>query len=518
MWTRLAKCVGVTLAGVLVSLIELFFQRQCDKRKGAPQPETASASPYSLEAAQSEPAKAPASVRQGPAAGREISEVEQVQRRIRSILNKLSQKNFDALYVQLLECCTKAADPAKSVEVVAREVFGKATGQHMLVGMYVDTCIRLHADLQKFAAGLEVCFRHSLLRQCEESFAKYLEPLEVDVQLSREEQYEALLKHKTGMLGNARFVAQLLRQKMLSPAVLLRCTDELLTVGSQETLETLSVFLETLGATFDTPDWKWFPRLVEVFEQVERLSKQPGQTPRIRCLLQDLLEHRQNSWGQPRTSSTSALSSKRRARATNSQRVQQPRGGAQPCRTTPGAEHVADLLLDSCDGQVDERIAPREGVRRRLRARQSQVVVPADGRCAIDRAGGTPAARTRRRTNEGRCGKHHCRFLVGIEHEGGFQVCRRLIGPGGENMKRILEHAPDAKIRIRGRGSNYLEGPDKVESSDPLMICVSSTSLESFERAAALVEELLEAVRAQHREFRSTRRYREPALAVQRLR
>lgn len=100
-------------------------------------------------------------------------------------------------------------------------------------------------------------------------------------------------------------------------------------------------------------------------------------------------------------------------------------------------------------------------------------------------------------------GKYLCRVKIGIEEDPRFQVCRRIIGPGGENMKRIVEsNGKDGsvKLRLRGKGSKYLEGPENKESSDPLMLCVSATTRKSFDRAAQAVESLLALV---HEDYRS---------------
>ncbi|CAE8649155.1 unnamed protein product, partial [Polarella glacialis] len=116
-------------------------------------------------------------------------------------------------------------------------------------------------------------------------------------------------------------------------------------------------------------------------------------------------------------------------------------------------------------------------------------------------------------------GKQLCRYPVGIEEDGAFRVCRRLIGPGGENMKHIVSSAGGGvavKLRLRGQGSKYLEGPKHEESSDPLMLCVSAESREAFAAATSLVEELLEQVHADYREFCKSRRKACPDLMIRR--
>jgi CRISPR/Cas system-associated endonuclease Cas1 len=65
-----------------------------------------------------------------------------------------------------------------------------------------------------------------------------------------------------------------------------------------------------------------------------------------------------------------------------------------------------------------------------------------------------------------------CRYDIQIENEKDFQVARRIIGSKGMNMKKIIESALEQigeknsnssneilKLRLRGRGSGYKEGP-----------------------------------------------------------
>jgi len=81
-------------------------------------------------------------------------------------------------------------------------------------------------------------------------------------------------------------------------------------------------------------------------------------------------------------------------------------------------------------------------------------------------------------------------------------------------MKCITSKAPEAKIRIRGTGSKYLEGPDHEESSDPLMICISATSQKDFDNAVSEVETLLHKVQSDYKSFCSSRGLPTPEIAV----
>jgi hypothetical protein len=96
--------------------------------------------------------------------------------------------------------------------------------------------------------------------------------------------------------------------------------------------------------------------------------------------------------------------------------------------------------------------------------------------------------------------KHTCRYMIGIPNDKEFQVVRQIIGAKGAHMKRIVKQS-DAKLRLRGVGSGYLEGASHKESSEPLQLCVSCTSADGYQTATHLVEELLERVYTDYRNF-----------------
>lgn len=99
--------------------------------------------------------------------------------------------------------------------------------------------------------------------------------------------------------------------------------------------------------------------------------------------------------------------------------------------------------------------------------------------------------------------KHQCQFFIGIEEESKFRVVRRIIGPAGANVKFIAEQAgPDTKLRLRGRGSKFFEGPEKQESPEPLMLCVSVPNRAAYEVVTGLVREQLERVYNEYDAFR----------------
>ena len=113
--------------------------------------------------------------------------------------------------------------------------------------------------------------------------------------------------------------------------------------------------------------------------------------------------------------------------------------------------------------------------------------------------------------------KFTCRYDIQIENEREFQVARRIIGSKGCHMKRILEEclacnnenkniSNDSanellKLRLRGRGSGYKEGPEQQESNESLHLCVSAKDELIYNGACLRVEQLLASIYKEYAEF-----------------
>jgi len=115
---------------------------------------------------------------------------------------------------------------------------------------------------------------------------------------------------------------------------------------------------------------------------------------------------------------------------------------------------------------------------------------------------------------KGSDGKAQCQFTIGIEEDSKFHVVKRIIGVGGANMKHIAEET-GAKLRLRGRGSKFLEGPARKESSDDLMLCISSHNTVCHADAKKLVSELLARIYEAYKVFCSNAGKVQPTLHIQ---
>jgi len=98
------------------------------------------------------------------------------------------------------------------------------------------------------------------------------------------------------------------------------------------------------------------------------------------------------------------------------------------------------------------------------------------------------------------CRKPQCQFFVGIEEDSKFKVVRRVLGPHGQHVKHIAEQT-GVKLRLRGRGSKFLEGPDQRESDEPLMLCLSAPDHATYAEAVRLTKLVLEDVYEDYRTY-----------------
>jgi hypothetical protein len=108
--------------------------------------------------------------------------------------------------------------------------------------------------------------------------------------------------------------------------------------------------------------------------------------------------------------------------------------------------------------------------------------------------------------------KYTCRFDIQIDNDKEFHVARRIIGQKGANMKRIVKQSGyDAKLRLRGKGSGFLEGALKQESQEPLHLCVSCKDYNGYKAAVDQINELLTEVYAEYKQYCRIRNQQYPS-------
>jgi hypothetical protein len=227
--------------------------------------------------------------REAAAADPEVAVVRQA----RGILNKLTDANFETLYTRFVECGIRSAT---QLEAVILEIFEKATTQHGFLRMYVELCVRLNSHFEKEPIeGAD--FRKLLVAACQRTFEQNIRgQRQVDANLCYEDRYEVELKFKTRMLGNLRFVGELLVRKLLAGKLLLAVSEELLSIGDGDSIEAAATLLTVAGPAFDRKSWVFLPRLHAIFTTMRCMSKDKAIPMRVRCILKDFIALREAGW------------------------------------------------------------------------------------------------------------------------------------------------------------------------------------------------------------------------------
>ena len=94
--------------------------------------------------------------------------------------------------------------------------------------------------------------------------------------------------------------------------------------------------------------------------------------------------------------------------------------------------------------------------------------------------------------------KYVCNYVVQIENDNIFMVTKRIIGKNGCFLKKIIQESCikygdySTKIRLRGKGSGYVDKVNNAESdNEPLILSVSSLNYATYLNCCVLVDNLM---------------------------
>uniref|UniRef100_A0A671TED0 Eukaryotic translation initiation factor 4 gamma 3-like n=1 Tax=Sinocyclocheilus anshuiensis TaxID=1608454 RepID=A0A671TED0_9TELE len=229
-------------------------------------------------------------------------------RRVRSILNKLTPQMFHQLMKQVTDLTINTEERLKGVIDL---VFEKAIDEPSFSVAYANMC-RCLATLKVPTAdkpNTTVNFRKLLLNRCQKEFERdkvddvVLErkQKELDSATSptererlQEELEEAKDKARRRSTGNIKFIGELFKLKMLTEPIMHDCVVKLLKNHDDESLECLCRLLTTIGKDLDFEKAK--PRMDQYFNQMEKIVKERKTSSRIRFMLQDVIDLRLHNW------------------------------------------------------------------------------------------------------------------------------------------------------------------------------------------------------------------------------
>uniref|UniRef100_A0A8C1KKG7 Eukaryotic translation initiation factor 4 gamma, 3a n=1 Tax=Cyprinus carpio TaxID=7962 RepID=A0A8C1KKG7_CYPCA len=238
----------------------------------------------------------------------EALKTQELFRKVRSILNKLTPQMFHQLMKQVTDLTINTEERLKGVIDL---VFEKAIDEPSFSVAYANMC-RCLATLKVPTAdkpNTTVNFRKLLLNRCQKEFERgkvddvVLErkQKELDSTTSptereklQEELEEEKDKARRRSTGNIKFIGELFKLKMLTEPIMHDCMVKLLKNHDDESLECLCRLLTTIGKDLDFEKAK--PRMDQYFNQMEKIVKERKTSSRIRFMLQDVIDLRLHNW------------------------------------------------------------------------------------------------------------------------------------------------------------------------------------------------------------------------------
>uniref|UniRef100_W8BQA9 Eukaryotic translation initiation factor 4 gamma 1 n=1 Tax=Ceratitis capitata TaxID=7213 RepID=W8BQA9_CERCA len=256
-------------------------------------------------------------------------EKEELIRRVRGILNKLTPEKFDTLVEEIIKLKIDTPDKMEDVMVL---VFEKAIDEPNFSVSYARLCHRLITEVkardERMESGTKTNlaqFRAALLDKTEREFTQNVtkskakerklqpilekisectdptEKIELEAQLEEEERK---IRRRSG--GTVRFIGELFKISMLTGKIIYSCIETLLNPNSEDQLECLCKLLTTVGAKFEqTPiNAKESNRCYSLDKTITRMQAIASKTDkegakvssRVRFMLQDVIDLRRDKW------------------------------------------------------------------------------------------------------------------------------------------------------------------------------------------------------------------------------
>lgn len=262
--------------------------------------------------------------------------IEQLCKKVRGILNKLTPEKFEPLLEQLQAL---NLDTNEKLSSVISLVFEKAIDEPNFSQAYAQLCQKLSKPMedkekedneQKRAGDKSnkdtktAVFKKELLNKCQTEFnthvanekaiSEKLKPIQTELnettdqnrkfelQMQLEEEERKLRRRS---VGTVRFIGELYRQNMLLTSIMEWCVMVLLNIRTEEKLECLCKLLTTVGQKMEFKsgdedfDKKYYRDLTPHFQTMQQIAsdkKQSKISSRVRFMLMDVIELRKNKW------------------------------------------------------------------------------------------------------------------------------------------------------------------------------------------------------------------------------
>ncbi|KAI1903887.1 hypothetical protein AGOR_G00000040 [Albula goreensis] len=250
------------------------------------------------------------STRRDVSSSNEKEQHDAIFRKVRGILNKLTPEKFDKLCLELLNV---GVDSKLILKGVILLIVDKALEEPKYSSLYAQLCLRLAEDAPNFDGPSQeiqttkkqsTTFRRLLISKLQDEFENRTRNVEIydknDNPLSCEEEEQRSIA-KIKMLGNIKFIGELGKLDLIHESILHKCIKTLLEKKKRvqlkdvgEDLECLCQIMRTVGPRLDHEKAKSL--MDQYFGRMRSLMNSKDLPARIRFLLQDTVELRENHW------------------------------------------------------------------------------------------------------------------------------------------------------------------------------------------------------------------------------
>ena len=219
-----------------------------------------------------------------------------------SILNKLTLEKFDRLSTDF---CALPFDSVDLVTGVIDLVVDKAQHETHFVGIYAELCVKLSqtpmTGIGEVDKGKK--FRRLLLERCQAEFERDHESVIKELEAMDEaDRARELAKIRKRYIGHMYFIGALYKHEMLKESIMHHCVQELFGDPDEpdgEKIECLAKLMSTIGKQLDAAalEKKESMKFMKAyFKQLKKLTVHPKLEARIRFMIRDLCELRDDLW------------------------------------------------------------------------------------------------------------------------------------------------------------------------------------------------------------------------------
>jgi len=238
----------------------------------------------------------------------------QFHKKITIRLNKITMDNFDTLAGQLEDIFDAEITNTEQLTKLVTLIFEKTVQEHVYGPLYAKLCVELSSKEKYFDEMVitqygsevrQVDFKNVLVKVCQAEFQKGKRPPQFTSDMDAQDRENEKIKVKKILLGTMKFIGELYLSELLPPRVMTLCLKHLVSPPggkpSEDDIEGACTLLNTVGPRLDNEERLNRAELSKYYGKLGSIGRSGQYAPRIKILVQNLVELRKKNWSDSRT-------------------------------------------------------------------------------------------------------------------------------------------------------------------------------------------------------------------------